>query len=360
MVVAAVAATQLDQIQFQSDLSELRREGLSYDDLSDAERTAASSSFSPVMASFADDASLVAAHTRLSEQLADGGIRGVGSILSIYSVLPIDQEERVSRLEAIRALALNPNIQFLPLAARENLSALSKQSPELLSPADLPHGLRHVLGAEAARPRLVLIPKGNQWDLVENTALKASVAQAVPEAEAAGQYLALAVIYELVSGDIPAVAGTAMLVVFLLSWLDLRRVAAAVCSVVALGVGMSWAGAGMVLLDIPLSMVNFVGIPILMGIGVDVIIHLMHRVREEGPGGVRRALSTTGWASMMSALTTILSFASLVVAEHRGVRSLGHLVVMGLALVTVAGFAVVPLGWLSWWKTRAVKEPEES
>ncbi|MBO86058.1 MAG: hypothetical protein CL927_11930, partial [Deltaproteobacteria bacterium] len=296
-LLAAGAATQLHELRFLSDLSELRREGLSYADLSDAERTAASTSFSPVMASFSDDATLAEAHARLSARLADEGIPYVGSILSIYSVLPADQAERLARLEAIRTLALNPNIQFLPLAARENLSALSEQSPRALTPADLPRGLRHVLGAEAPRPRMVLIPDGNQWDLEENGALKASVAEVLPEAEAAGQYLALAVLYELVADDIPWVSGIALLVVFTLSWLDLRRLAGAVSTVLALGVGMVWSGAGMVLLDIPISMVNFVGVPILMGIGVDVIIHLMHRVREEGPGGVRRALATTGWAS---------------------------------------------------------------
>ncbi|HCH63262.1 MAG TPA: hypothetical protein DFR83_10685, partial [Deltaproteobacteria bacterium] len=58
---------------------------------------------------------------------------------------------------------------------------------------------------------------------------------------------------------------------------------------------------------------------------------------------------------LLSALTTILSFLSLVIAEHRGVRSLGNLVVMGLALVTLAGFAIIPLGWLSFWRLRGIK-----
>jgi predicted RND superfamily exporter protein len=75
-------------------------------------------------------------------------------------------------------------------------------------------------------------------------------------------------------------------------------------------------------------------------------------VEEEGPGGVRRALSTTGWASALSAATTILSFASLTIADHQGVRSLGHLIVIGLSLVTLVGFAMVPLGWLTLWRWR--------
>jgi predicted RND superfamily exporter protein len=101
---------------------------------------------------------------------------------------------------------------------------------------------------------------------------------------------------------------------------------------------------------VQLSVVNFVGIPILLGIGVDVIIHLLHRLDEEGPGRVRVALATTGWASGLSTVTTVVSFAALSLATHRGVQSLGLMIVLGLSLITVAGFVLVPLGWMTNWK----------
>ncbi|MDP6935119.1 MAG: MMPL family transporter, partial [Myxococcota bacterium] len=94
------------------------------------------------------------------------------------------------------------------------------------------------------------------------------------------------------------------------------------------------------------------GIPILVGIGVDVIIHLLHRMSEEGPGHILRALQTTGWAAALSTATTVLSFASLSVASSQGIRSLGILIVLGLTTVTVAAFVAVPLGWMTTWKIR--------
>ena len=352
-----LAATQLDLVGFEYDLSALRKAGLGYDDITEEERAAATSAFAPVLVSFESAEDLAAAHDRLAEPVKAGEVPYVHGMLSVHTVLPTDQPERVEKLASIRALAQNPGMQFLPLSARQNLSALAKEAPRVLTPDDLPRSLRHVLGAGQARPRMLLLPGGNQWDLRNNAALKASVENAVPEAEAAGEYLALAVLYELVVDDVPWVAGTALLVVFTLSWLDLRKLGRALWTVSALAAGMAWAGAGMVFFDIQLSVVNFVGIPILMGIGVDVIIHLMHRVDEEGPGGVGRALSTTGWASALSASTTILSFLSLTIAEHQGVRSLGHLIVMGLTLVTLGGFAVVPLGWLSIWRVLGRTKP---
>jgi predicted RND superfamily exporter protein len=120
----------------------------------------------------------------------------------------------------------------------------------------------------------------------------------------------------------------------------------------ALLAGLCWAGAGLALFRVKLSMINFVGIPILMGIGIDVVIHLLHRMSEEGPGRILKALATTGTASALSAATTILSFAALTAAGNQGVRSLGLMIVLGLALVTVAGFTAVPLGWMTTWKVR--------
>jgi len=174
----------------------------------------------------------------------------------------------------------------------------------------------------------------------------------IPDQPAAGEFLASAMLYEMVRGDTPKVAGVALLLVFLMTWFDLRSLSRATGAVLALATGMCWAGAGLVLFRIDLSLVNFVGIPILMGIGVDVVIHLLHRMYEEGPGRIRTALATTGWAAGLSATTTVLSFASLSLASSQGVRSLGLLIVLGLTLVTTAAFVVVPFGWMTAWKVR--------
>ena len=74
--------------------------------------------------------------------------------------------------------------------------------------------------------------------------------------------------------------------------------------------------------------------------------------RLEGPGKVTYTLSTTGWASLMSTITTIFSFSALLIATNQGVQSLGTLVVLGLAMVTIAAFVSVPLGWMMTWKIR--------
>ena len=74
-------------------------------------------------------------------------------------------------------------------------------------------------------------------------------------------------------------------------------------------------------MEFNISMISFVCIPILMGVGIDVIIHLIPRIAEEGPGGIGYALQTTGKASLFSAGTTVLSFSSLLIASNIGIYS---------------------------------------
>lgn len=352
VLVALAASTQLDGVRFEFDLSALRQTGLGYADMSEEVRDAAVSSYAPVIVSFPDLDSLTAAHASAAAAIEAGDTELVRGLVSYRSVVPADQEARLAVLREVAELSRHPNIQFLPAPVQQNLQRIREAELSPLAPADLPPSFRHLLGVASERPRLMVLPQGNQWDLRTNLALKDEIESLFPDQQAAGEYLALAVLYTLVQGDVPRVAGLALLLVLIMSWIDLRRLPQALGAVGALAAGMAWAGAGMAFFDVRLSVVNFVGIPILMGIGVDVIIHLLHRIQEEGPGRVGVALRTTGWASGLSSATTILSFAALNIATHQGVRSLGQLIVLGLALVTLAGFLAVPLGWMTAWRKR--------
>ena len=350
LAVTIAAATQVHRVTFQYDMSELRPEGLAYGDLTPDQQRLATASYAPLIVSYDDDASMTADHVELSRRIAAGELPAFKSVVSIRSVLPADQAECVAGLQRVAALSTPENIQFLPLAVQQNLAKFAATEPRVIAPSDLPRALQHMLGALDGRHRLFVLPAGNMWDLRNTQLLREESDRALPGRQVAGEYLAMATLYTLFHGDIPVVAGLALLLVFLLTLIDMRSLKKALAVTLSLGSGMAWAGAAMAAFGVQLSVVNFVGIPILLGIGVDVIIHLLHRLDEEGPGRVRVALATTGWASGLSTVTTIVSFAALSLATHRGVQSLGLMIVLGLSLVTLAGFILVPLGWMTTWK----------
>ena len=99
--------------------------------------------------------------------------------------------------------------------------------------------------------------------------------------------------------------------------------------------------AAMVALDIPFNFANVIALPLLLGIGVDNGIHMVHRARgAAGPGGV--LATSTARAVLTSALTTICGFGSLAFSPHPGMASMGAVLTIGLAATLACTLVVLP------------------
>src|SRR5204863_7874131 len=94
------------------------------------------------------------------------------------------------------------------------------------------------------------------------------------------------------------------------------------------------------LLDIPLNPANIMTLPLVIGIGVTNGIHILNRFAEEqSPSILARS---TGKAVLVSGLTTIAGFGSLILANHRGIKSLGYVMSTGIATCMIAGLTFLP------------------
>lgn len=106
----------------------------------------------------------------------------------------------------------------------------------------------------------------------------------------------------------------------------------------ALGVVFIFAVMG--LSGIEFNVVNFVALPISVGIGAVYGVHAIHRMQEMGS---QRLLSTsTGYGIVLSGLTTIAGFASLLTAHHRGLSSFGFVISVGVMANLVVSLVVLP------------------
>lgn len=355
VLTVAVAAWALPRLEYEYDISNLRREGLSYQELSEEERALARQSYSPVVVFFdgADEDALVAAQARADEAVAGDGVPHLRAAISRPDVLPPDQADRNEALRELVGLLEHPNLRYVPRVLVERLLPLRGTEIAALSDDDLPPFVRLLLGdVDAGKGRLLLIPTGNLWDVREGRALAAEVEGLFPDQEVASEYIGISSMFMLAVRDAPQVAVVALVFVVLLSWWDLRRIPWVLGAVGTLVAGLLWASGVVVLGGVKLTMVNLTGIPILLGIGVDVVIHLLHRIEEEGPGGIRRSLRTTGVAAGLSTLTTVGSFVSLALAQSRSIQSLGTLVVFGLTTVFVVTAVLLPTLWTAGWRLR--------
>lgn len=101
-------------------------------------------------------------------------------------------------------------------------------------------------------------------------------------------------------------------------------------------------GALSVLLGIPLNFANVIALPLLLGIGVDSGIHMMHRMRHAPPENGRLLATSSARAVIISALTTIFSIGNLALSPHPGTASMGVLLTIGISMVLVCILLVLP------------------
>jgi uncharacterized membrane protein YdfJ with MMPL/SSD domain len=82
-------------------------------------------------------------------------------------------------------------------------------------------------------------------------------------------------------------------------------------------------------LDVRINLINFIIVPILIGIGLDDGIHIMDRFRELRD--VQKTLATTGRSVLLTTLTTCLGFGSLAFAEYHVLAGMGLLTIVGVS-----------------------------
>ncbi len=110
--------------------------------------------------------------------------------------------------------------------------------------------------------------------------------------------------------------------------------------------GYIWMLGGMRLLQIDFNFINITISPLLIGVGVDNGIHILHRYREEREndpqGALERGNQKTAVAVIVTSLTTMLVFASLLFARTPGLRILGVSALLGLGFTLLFSLLFLP------------------
>ena len=129
-------------------------------------------------------------------------------------------------------------------------------------------------------------------------------------------------------------------VVFLL--IDFRRLGYALLGTVPLLVGFAWMIGLFVLAGREFDVVNVMAIPLILGIGIDDSVHVLHAVRREGARALPEILRHTGRALVLTSLTTGIAFGSIAFASHRGMAGMGQLLVLGVLFCLLASLFLLP------------------
>jgi len=145
----------------------------------------------------------------------------------------------------------------------------------------------------------------------------------------------------IVWGDAGRAAILGLILVVLLLWFDLGSLRDTALALVPLGLGIVWTLGMMGLLGLEINLMNIFVLTMIIGIGVDYGVHLLHRWRE--CGGEPEAIAETSKAIAVAALTTVLGFGSLVLSHFPGLRSVGTAAILGALSTALLSMTLLPL-----------------
>jgi predicted RND superfamily exporter protein len=134
----------------------------------------------------------------------------------------------------------------------------------------------------------------------------------------------------------------ALVLIALLLWLLWRNASDVMLALAPLLLAATLTVATVAAFDIRFNFANVIVLPLLLGIGVDSGIHLVHRARSAPPGDWNLLGDTTARAVFYSAITTITSFGSLALSSHRGVASLGIVLTIAIGYTLLCNLVALP------------------
>jgi predicted RND superfamily exporter protein len=203
---------------------------------------------------------------------------------------------------------------------------------------DLPVQLRQRYLSNQGKVLIEVVPSVDVWERKPNEEFVAQVQKIAPGVTGTPvmnlQYIDL-----LMKSYIQAsfyAAGVILILIFLL----FRNVKDLILTLLPLGLGILWLFGALGFFHIELDPANIVTLPMILGIGVAYGVYVMDRYREEG--GIRIFASSTGKAVVLSALTTLFGFGSMLVGQYRGLVSLGLVMSLGVIFTLISALLVLP------------------
>jgi len=138
-----------------------------------------------------------------------------------------------------------------------------------------------------------------------------------------------------------------VLLVSVLLWLDFRSLRHMLLANLQVLTGVVWMLGVMSLTGVQMNFINCFVATMILGVGVDYGIHLIHRLRLNG-GVVDEGVMETGKAVAMAAITNIVGFGSLALSNYPGLRSVGIISSVGCLSCLITAVTLLPATLVLW------------
>jgi hopanoid biosynthesis associated RND transporter like protein HpnN len=204
--------------------------------------------------------------------------------------------------------------------------------------SDLPEAVRDQFIGKDGQFLLQLYPNLDVWQRDNQQRFVGDMRKIDPDAT--GTPVQLYEYESLLKNSYIRAAWYALIAIAIMVFIHFRSLTAVFLALLPVAIGTVWLAGWMGYSGVAINLANIMTLPLVIGIGVTNGIQILNRFTEEGTPGILSR--STGKAVLVSGLTAIAGFGSLVLAKHRGMHSLGQVMAMGLALCMIAALTFLP------------------
>jgi hypothetical protein len=248
-------------------------------------------------------------------------------------------ENNAANREKLLYLVEKDLLVTLPTSLQRMQTAI--EASTIFSMKDLPTSLTSRWHSLAGEYKIAVYPSE---DINDNEALRRfvrAVQKVAPQATGAPMVsleAGEAVVQAFIQAFSLALAGIIVALLILL-----RSVKYTLLVLVPLFLSSIFIGILAVLLNQPFNFANIIALPLLLGIGIDSSLHMVHRGRTDKLAGGTLIHTSTVRAIFYSALTSLVAFASLMFSSHQGTASMGILLTAGLTFTLICTLVILPV-----------------
>lgn len=288
-------------------------------------------------------------------------------IRTLKTALPADAQQKLPKVHELREALSETRLHELSPHDRSRAQRLRPPAdarPPTL--ADLPESIKRALVERdgstdhiaLAFPRKVGVLNADELEAIRKL-LRGSIAESGTSTQALAQQLLFADITAAIIRDGPRATLLALAAVCILVALVFRKLAPTLLTCGSLLLGVAWLVGAAAAAQVRVNFLNFVVLPITFGIGVDYAVNIVQRYRLEGPGHMGRVIRETGAAVALCSATTVIGYASLLVADNRALRGFGLLASIGELCCLSAALFALP-AWIALREAAPVPRPSDA
>ncbi|GEM_PF-3063555 len=305
-----------------------------------------------VLADNIKDAAKLAAEIRKNSSERQNSKRGttIKGVVSLLDFVPSRQEKKIKKIHEIRSLFTDLVVKGLNHDNKNHYQQFHGMlSPEKITLSTLPRQIINKFVDRSGHLGRVVFVFPN-FEMTEADRFMQFVEEirstTCPQCE--GPYYASgesSVFYDIVKmlfHDGRFIVGFALISVLIVYFASFRSLSSTLLVFAPLGIGILATLGWMGLMGIQFNIINLAAIPVILGTADDYSIHLYQRYREHPTKSLKEAYQRSFRPILGSIMTTVIGFASLLIANMGGIRSFGSLCVVGILFCSIATLTWFP------------------